>query len=166
MRAALIVALFFSAFLYIVPFVDLPRKLDLTVKLVGWKELGQKVSEVVEEMERKTGQRPFIFSERYQTTAELAFYVRHQPEVYNIKLTRRNNQYDLWQDFDRLVGTDGIYVKLHDEDIEPAVSRAFTRCERVPSQYFYRKGKILRSFSIFKCYGFKGGLNQGKPGGY
>jgi len=166
MWAALIVALFFSAYVYIVPFVDLPKRLDLTFKLVGWKELGQRVSEVVEEMERKTGQRPFIFGERYQTTAELAFYVRHQPEVYNINLGRRNNQYDLWQDFDRLVGTDGIYVKPHDEDIDPAVSRAFTRCERLPSQYFYRKGKILRSFSIFKCHGFKGGLNEGKAGGY
>ncbi|MCK4850412.1 MAG: glycosyltransferase family 39 protein [Phycisphaerae bacterium] len=165
MRAALIVALFFSAYVYIVPFVDLPKRLDLTFKLVGWKELGQRVSEVVEEMERKTGQRPFIFSERYQTTAELAFYVRHQPEVYNINLGRRNNQYDLWQDFDQLVGMDAIYVKSRDEDIEPAVVRAFKGGEKLPSQYFYRKGKILRSFSIFKCYGFKGGLNKGKAGG-
>ncbi len=141
MRAALVVALFFSAYVYIVPFVNLPKKFDLTFKLVGWKELGQRVSEVVEEMERKTGQRPFIFSESYQTTAELAFYVRHQPEVYNINLGRRNNQYDLWQDLDRLVGTDGIYVKNHDEDIEPAVSRAFTRCEKLPLQYFYQRGK-------------------------
>ncbi len=163
MRAALIVALFFSAYVYIVPFVDLPKRLDLTFKLVGWKELGQRVSEVVEEMERKTGQKPFIFSKRYQTTAELAFYVRHQPEVYNINLGRRNNQYDLWQDFDQLVGMDAIYVKSRDEDIEPAVVRAFKGGERLPSQYFYRKGKTLRSFSIFKCYGFKGRLDKAEP---
>ncbi len=165
MWAALVVALIFSAFVYLVPFVDLPRKLNPTVKLVGWKELGQRVSEVAEEMERKTGQRPFIFSDGYQITAELAFYVRHQPKVYNINLGRRNNQYDLWQDFDSLIGADGIYIKPHDADIEPAVVRAFKGGERLPSQNFYRKDKIIRSFSIFKCYGFKGGLNEGKAGG-
>ncbi len=108
MRAALVVALVFSAFVYIVPFVNVPRKMNPTVKLLGWKELGQRVSEVVEQMENETGRSPFIFSDRYQTTAELAFYVRRQPRVYNINLGRRNNQYDLWQDFDQLAGMDGI----------------------------------------------------------
>lgn len=156
MRASLIVALLFSLFIYVSAFADLPRKLDLAVRLVGWTELGQAVSEAVEEMERETGQRPFVFSARYQIAAELAFYVRQQPKVYNINLGRRNNQYDLWQGFEQLVGTDAIYVKSGEGNIEPAVARLFTRCEKVPTLHFYRKGKILRSFSIFKCYEFKG----------
>jgi undecaprenyl-diphosphatase len=162
MWASLIVALLFSAFIYIVAFVDLPRKLDPAVRLIGWVELGQRVSEVVEEMETETGRRPFIFSDRYQIAAELAFYVRQQPRVYNINLGRRNNQYDLWQDFDQVAGMDAIYIKSAEEKIEPVVSRLFTRCEKVPTLHFYKKDKILRSFSIFKCYGFKGGLNKRK----
>ena len=162
-RAALVVALIFSALIYIVPFVNLPRKLNpVVVKSLGWKELGQRVSEVVEQMERETGQKPFIFSNRYQTTAELAFYVREQPMVYNINLGRRHNQYDLWQDFEKLIGSDGIYIQTHDADIEPAVVGAFASYERLPSQSFSRRGKAIRTFSIFKCYGFKGGLDEGK----
>ena len=162
MRAALVVALLFSAFIYIVPFVNVPRKMNPTVKLLGWKELGQRVSEVVAQMENETGRSPFIFSDRYQTTAELAFYVRRQPRVYNINLGRRNNQYDLWQNFEKLIGADGIYIKTHDADIESAVVEAFKGGERLPSQYFQRRGKVIRSFSIFKCYGFKGWLSEGK----
>ncbi len=115
---------------------------------------------MVEQMEIETGRKPFIFSKRYQITAELAFYVRHQPKVYNINLGRRNNQYDLWQDFDQVVGTDAIYVEYSETEIEPAVARLFIRCERVQTQHFYRKGKILKTSSIFKCYGFKGRLNE------
>lgn len=163
MRAALVVALVISAFIYIVPFVNLPRKLNpAVIKSLGWEELGQRVSEVVDEMESKTGQKPFIFSDRYQTTAELAFYVRQQPIVYNINLGRRHNQYDLWQDFEKLVGSNGIYVKTQDKDIDPAVVGAFASYERLPSQDFQRGDKIIRTFSIFKCYGFKGGLGEGK----
>ena len=156
MQASLIVALLFSAFIYSAAFLNLPKKVDLARRLAGWKELGQGASKIVAQMEKDEGQKPFIFSSSYRTTAELAFYVHNQPEVYNVSWGHRRNQYNLWQDFGKLAGMNAIYVETRGENIEPAVSSAFARWERVPPLYFYRKGEIVKTFSIFKCYGFKG----------
>ncbi|MBI5286400.1 MAG: hypothetical protein HY878_02260, partial [Deltaproteobacteria bacterium] len=126
-----------------------------------------------------------IFSDTYQVTSELAFYVPGNPITYNINIGRRVNQYDLWPGLGTdlksvpFKGKDGIYVKWGDAQMDKKVEEAFDRCEREPTLYIHRYGRPapapmlrgnqgpVREFTIFRCYNFKGlpvpaGLKQGE----
>ncbi len=103
--------------------MEISYEKDPTARAIGWKELGQKVSRVFLEMK---GNKPtFIFSDRYQTTSELAFYVVGRPQTYNVNLGRRLNQYDFWTGFEECVGWDAIFVCEGDAFLPVPVQGAF-----------------------------------------
>lgn len=123
-------------------------------RVTGWKELGGKVSEIKEEMD-KMG-RTFIMSDTYQITSELAFYTRGNPVTYNIYTgARRMNQYDLWPGIEGLAGYNALYVKGGAAGAEGLVTDAFGRCDKEVFTVYHGE-KPLKEFSIFRCYGFKG----------
>jgi undecaprenyl-diphosphatase len=133
----------------------LPPRWDPTLRLKGWKELGERVSSSWEGM--SGAKKTFIFSNRYQISSELAFYVRGRPTTYCVNLGRRFNQYDLWEGFLSLAGQDALYVKQgNHRKVEPEVSRAFASIEREPRLIIRRYGKKVRSFSVFRCFGYRG----------
>jgi len=138
--------------------LKLSTKMDPTSRSRGWKELGREVSRVSEELS-KQGQF-FIFSERYQVSSELAFYVKGQPITYCANLGRRMNQYDLWPGFNSLLNFNAVFVTIDDVRLPEAVGAAFDRCDK---QLFtvFSKEKKLREYSIFTCYGFKGMSQKG-----
>ncbi|MCS7203797.1 MAG: glycosyltransferase family 39 protein [Thermodesulfovibrio sp.] len=156
--SSVILASIFTFLTYVIPFFNLPANIDPSLRLKGWRQLGIKVSEIKKEME-KSGN-VIIFSDRYQVSSELAFYVKGYPTVYCINLGRRMNQYDLWQSINSELKTEtkthGIYV-VYGIKNEPAaeVSSAFERCT---SETFTakQKGVKIREYTIFKCYNFKG----------
>ncbi|GMT46970.1 MAG: hypothetical protein IEMM0007_0536 [bacterium] len=131
--------------------VNLPLKMDPTARLRGWNELGKDVGKIADGMKAPY----FIFSDRYQVTSELAFYVRGNPVTYNINLGRRMNQYDLWPGFYDLKGYNAIFVMTGDKPLPEKIGRAFERCDK--RLYAVREEtRVLRDYSIFECYGFKG----------
>jgi undecaprenyl-diphosphatase len=109
----------------------------------------------------------FVFSDRYQISSELAFYIDGHPKTYCINLGRRMNQYDLWPGMNdeaerlRREGVaatrpiNGIYVALGDSEMPPAVAEAFDRFEKKVIKV-YDRGYELRVYSVFLCYNFKG----------
>ncbi|MFN3480129.1 MAG: hypothetical protein ACK415_07045, partial [Thermodesulfovibrionales bacterium] len=131
----------------------LPVKLDPSSRLKGWKSLGNEVSLIYEEMQKRGD--VFIFSDRYQVSSELAFYVRGNPVTYCVNLGRRMNQYDLWPGFNHLIHYNAIFVTIGRTDLPAMLRDAFDRCDlRV---FEARKGnKVIREYSIFSCYDFKG----------
>ena len=131
----------------------LPPEYDPTVRLKGWREMGNVVSRVKREME--TRNRVFLFSDRYQVTSELAFYVEGQPRAYNVNLGRRLNQYDLWGGAEGLRGWDAIYVTEGERQLTEPVLRAFERTSGPELVRVQRGDRIIRTFSVFRCYGFK-----------
>ena len=142
--------------------LNLSVKQDPTSRLRGWKELGSEVTKIYEKMSEE---RPvFLFSERYQVSSELAFYVKGHPTTYCINLDRRMNQYDLWPGFSELLYHNAIFVTIDDIVIPQRVAGAF---EKVEKRLFtvYEKDKKVRDYSIFLCYDFKG-MNEEKPGTY
>jgi undecaprenyl-diphosphatase len=142
--------------------LNLSVKQDPTSKLRGWKELGSEVTKIYEKMSEK---RPvFLFSESYQVSSELAFYVKGHPTTYCINLDRRMNQYDLWPGFSDLLHHNAIFVTINDIVIPQRVAGAF---ENVEKRLFtvYEKDKKVRDYSIFLCYDFKG-MTLEKPGTY
>lgn len=128
-------------------------------RVTGWKELGEKVSRVKEDMDRAG--KTFIMSDTYQITGELAFYTEGRPVTYNADTgSRRMNQYDLWPGFDKLYGYNAIYVKGGYAEIDAVVLDAFDRCGREPFTV-YGKGRELKEVTIFRCYNFKGMEKKG-----
>jgi 4-amino-4-deoxy-L-arabinose transferase-like glycosyltransferase len=143
--------------------LDLPVKLDPASRLIGWRELGEEASIIYEQM--SLSHPAFIFSDSYQVSSELAFYVKGHPVTYCIDLGRRMNQYDFWSGFENLVHYDAIFVETGDNRIPGKIKDAFGKVEKkVFTAYTKRRGKI-RDYSIFLCYDFKG-LKEEKPETY
>ena len=142
--------------------LNLSVKQDPTSRLRGWKELGSEVTKLYEEMSEDGP--VFLFSERYQVSSELAFYVKGHPTTYCINLSRRMNQYDLWPGFSELLHYNAIFVTIDDIVIPQIVAGAF---EKVDKRLFtvYEKDKKVRDYSVFLCYDFKG-MTLKKPGTY
>lgn len=132
----------------------LPLRWDPTLRVQGWAELGERVSGHLEEM--SSSNRTFIFSDRYQVTSELAFYVRGKPTTYCVNLGRRMNQYDLWEGFLSFRGQDALYVKKGNRKADPEVRNAFASVRKEPLVVIRREGEKIRKFSIFRCYGYRG----------
>ncbi|MDI6744139.1 MAG: glycosyltransferase family 39 protein [Thermodesulfovibrionales bacterium] len=156
--AGIFISLMVTAAAHYPAVLKLSPKMDPTSRARGWKELGREVSRVSEDLSKKG--EFFIFSDKYQVSSELAFYVNRQPVTYCVNLGRRMNQYDLWHGFDTFVNFNAVFVTIDDVQMPAEVGTAFDRCEK---QLFtvYSKDKKLRGYSIFTCYNFKGMLQKG-----
>lgn len=126
---------------------------DPTNRIKGFEELGKKVEEIYKEMSKK--RKVFIMSNNYQISSLIAFYTKKPYNVYCVNTGRRMNQYDLWPDFYNFIGRDAIYVKEKDVEIDKEVKKSFDRCKKELLR-IKRNKKIIKSFSIFRCYNFKG----------
>ncbi len=134
--------------------LNLPRSLDPTARLTGWKELGNEVSTLYEEI--SAGHPAFIFSDRYQVSSQLAFYVRGHPVTFCMKGSRRMNQYDLWPSFGDLVHYHAIFVKTGDVSAPDAIVAAFEKVEKKVVTAYTKNHEKIRDYTIFLCYDFRG----------
>jgi undecaprenyl-diphosphatase len=158
---ALVVALAMSAAGHVTAELGLPRRLDPTARLRGWKELGRAVGAAVERM--PDPRRTFLVSDRYQVVSEVAFYTPGRPPAYNFNLGRRLNQYDLWEGPDARRGWDAVYVT---EGLGPLDERVLAAFERVdpPTVVEIRRGEqLVRVFSLYRGYGFRGAPSPDGP---
>jgi membrane-associated phospholipid phosphatase len=134
--------------------VGLPVKFDPSARLDGWRELGEEVSEVYGQMSMN---RPvFIFSDRYQISSQLAFYVKGQPVTYCANIKRRMNQYDLWPGFGDLLHYDAIFVRSGNARLPKNIASAFQKVEKKVFTAYTKRHVKIRDYTIFVCYDFKG----------
>lgn len=133
--------------------LHLPQGKDPTKKLVGWRELGAEASMIYRGMPQSAP--VFIFSDKYQVSSELAFYMDSHPETYCINLGRRMNQYDLWPGFEGFIGYNAVFVRTNHNELPEEVAEVFGHCEKQFITIQTKQKKIMK-FTIFKCYDFKG----------
>lgn len=157
---AIILSAVITVISYYPPMTGLPPRMDPTTKLRGWSPAAKEISTILTTLKDKA----FIFSDNFQISAEMAFYVKGNPITYCVNLGRRMNQYDLWPGPERYRGKNGIFVSNHDSLPEP-VARAFESCEK-KSLKLRERGHKLRYYSIFICRGFSGSIDQEKPEGF
>lgn len=135
-------------------------RLDPTIRARGWKKLGEEIEKIRTQTVKKDITGPdakcFVFSDTYQVTSELAFYIPGNPNTFCINLGRRMNQYDLWSDFSSLIGYDALYVKRGDQEIDPEVTDSFKLCRKLPILEIWQGKRFLSQYSVFLCQGFKG----------
>lgn len=157
---ALILSLVITSVAHYSTILNFPINKDPTKILRGWKELGEEVTRINEEM---SATRPvFIFSDSYQVSSQLAFYIRGHPTTYCINLGRRMNQYDLWPDFHDLLHYNAIFVSTGDNIFPEKLIPSFQKVEKRAFKAYTKKHVHLRDHSIFLCYDFKG-LKKEKP---
>lgn len=157
-------ALIVTVLAHILPSLALPQGLDPSARLKGWKVLGREVSALAESLE-KEGE-VLIFSDSYQVSSQMAFYVSGRPVTYCINLGRRMNQYDLWPDIQSATqrvkeerhpppAIHAIFVRIGDRKMPPKVAES---CGRTEKQVFsvLQRNRPIREYSIFVCYNFKG----------
>ncbi|HSW62662.1 MAG TPA: glycosyltransferase family 39 protein [Dissulfurispiraceae bacterium] len=165
-----LLALIVTTFAHIVPATTwLPVKMDPSQRLRGWKQIGAEVGRLRAELASQGS--VLIFSDSYQVASELAFYVTGRPVTYCINNGRRMNQYDFWPDMNAAAGqarsagaVNGIYVRIGPGEPPELVLKAFQRVEKKVITV-YDKGRTLREYGVFLCYGFRG-LAQEPPKTY
>ncbi len=150
---AVLLAFTLTAFAHFPSVLHLPRKMDPTMRLLGWKELGQETDRIYEGLSSEGP--AFVFSDSYQMASELAFYMKGNPRTYCINLGRRMNQYDLWPGFDNSTGCNAVLVMDDDREFPQELAKSFGRTEKVPVVITVRGGNVMK-FTVFKCYDFKG----------
>jgi hypothetical protein len=145
------------------------QAVDITYKLKGWRQLGERVSRELSELPDGA----FVIGDDYMKTAELAFYVKGQPKTYcvgayvtDVKDRKRRTQYDLWPDRDlnqpKLRGRDAIFVGYINEDIK----RAFASVTELPDEEIYQRGQKVRRFQVYRCRDFRGLVMQEAGGAF
>jgi hypothetical protein len=136
-----------------------PARIDPTVRLRGWEEVGQAVSAELAAMPPGS----FVLCDDYQQTALLAFYLRGQPITYcagsYYRVPKRMTQYDLWPDrrleAPALLGRDAVVIGKGG-GIHPDVRTAFEQVERLPPIEVTAGGVVVRSVTPYRCRGFGG----------
>ncbi len=171
---ALGTAYLFSAVLIIQsawPVIPIPPKLDrIARETTGWKELGEKAAQMAAQMPRP--QKTFLFGLRYQIASELAFYVPGQPQTVSINRWKRPNVYDYWWEDRALIGWDAVGVTYSPDSHQNQLNQVFERVSPPVRLDIYRdpwfsfnpkKRRPVKSFWIYRAYGFKGGLRWVPP---
>jgi 4-amino-4-deoxy-L-arabinose transferase-like glycosyltransferase len=134
----------------------LPPHRDPVKVMVGWRDLGERVSELYRPGE-------LVLSDRYQIAAELAFYVRGNPRTFVFHGGRRT-QYYLWRNLlEEYKGRDGIFVT--EWGPPEALKRSFSSVEFLKSMEVYWRGERIRTFRIYRLRNFSGVLYE-SPKGY
>ncbi len=149
--AGTVLAVLISAVSYYPSVLHLPPRVDPTIRLKGWRSLATRVDTLRNSLKNQH----FVFSDRYQITAEMAFYLKDHPRTYCVNLGRRMNQYDLWEGFYNLVGYDGVFVQKGQRPLPQKIVKSFEQCQ---SEVFTvrHKGRPIRTFTIGLCRGFRG----------
>jgi 4-amino-4-deoxy-L-arabinose transferase-like glycosyltransferase len=137
--------------------LGLRMKSDRTTELHGWRALAQRVS--TEQAFVGGPSKSFVFGVNYRMPSEMAFYLPGQPTTYSLFLHDRRNEYMFWNDPNKLIGENAIFVNDSDTPDHLEDCRAvFQRVDLEPPFEYYRKPytKPVRVVQIFRCYGFKG----------
>ncbi len=153
-------SIFSLILLFYTPLIDkigltrlLPPKRDPTKRLVGWEVVGKRASELIKRFKLKNY---FVFSETYQISSEMAFYIKPTPKVFCINIGRRMNQFDLWENINIYSNKNyyGVYITKF-PNIPNKVLSSFDNLvykEKIP---IYYRGKLVKEYYIYILKNFK-----------
>lgn len=152
------------------PVLPIPPKLDrIARETTGWKELGMTASQMRDRMPNP--EKTFLFGLRYQVASELAFYAPGQPETVSINRWKRPNVYDYWWEDQDLIGWDAVGVTYYPDSHRSQLDQVFERVDppvridiyRSPGTTSKGKQQPIKSYWVYRAYGFKGGLRWIPP---
>lgn len=136
-------------FVPLVPARDRPR--DLVAETTGWREVGQNARAIAATMSN-----PLLLHYHYTKCGQLWWSVDGALPL--VCLNDRQDQFDFWQDEAALVGRDMLYVTDAVYARRPETVWRFDRCEVDGTLPIERGGHLLRTFTFYRCYGYRGPL--------
>ncbi len=127
---------------------------DMALKRAyGWKLLGEYVGTIYHDLDGATA--PFIFAHRHNIASELAFYIPGKPQAYR---SHGKQRYSFLGNLDHLIGKNGIYVVQSGRGELKEIKKHFDSVEELNPLPIIIHGKLLRTFRIFRCINYRGGL--------
>lgn len=162
------VAAVVTVLIYLSPLAPVPEQYNMTNRLKGWASLGGEIGRLMQ-TQFENPDRVFVFSNKYDLTAELAFYTPGQPITYNIwSDDRRMNQYDIWPGPDlNKTGWDAIMVKERFRPDTPIEALALFDSVSPPIHFQSTfNGQLGRKFTLHICKGYNGSWPKEQSGRY
>jgi 4-amino-4-deoxy-L-arabinose transferase-like glycosyltransferase len=105
--------------------VPIAPKRDPVARSAGWRQLAAVASAAAQRTTIASRARTWVAADRYQETAELAFYIPNHPTAFSLNLGGRSNQYDLWPGFAETASRgDNVVVALEEgRGVHPIVAQ-------------------------------------------
>jgi 4-amino-4-deoxy-L-arabinose transferase-like glycosyltransferase len=133
------------------PILPMPQKQEVSRRVYGWKTLARETGERLKSL----GNDAFIVTERYQVASLMRFYAPGSPEAFMIKGEKR---FGYLGSVAHLAGKNAVYMEETERVDVKTVAGHFDRVEPAGILRIERHGELVREFSFFKCYNYKGGL--------
>jgi 4-amino-4-deoxy-L-arabinose transferase-like glycosyltransferase len=129
-------------------------KWDLSNEFDGWPELGDYVNRRQREIHADSGKKPFIASNRYETTAQT--YWGTQQRVFMLNTT--HSHYTVTQtpqEMEDLKGLTALFVTTDKYPTNPNDWAHFDECK--PEEFkTYRQDEVSRIFTVWVCANYQG----------
>lgn len=122
--------------------------------LFGWRKLGDKLTEVRSAMKRP----PIYLNNNYAYAAVASFYTPGNPMVWQFgDPSPYGRAYQFWMRGEDWIGKDAIYFRDRPlkDSTRSILATAFERIEEEPPLDVYVSGRKVRTWYLFRCYGFK-----------
>ena len=175
---SLVVSLGIHGEKYLTELLPIPAKYNPAARLKGWGDLGRELEAV--RLSMPNPDKVFFFSDSYDVTAALSFYLPGRPRVFCANFGRRFSQYDLWPDpngrtlFDPapqpderspLAGYDAIFVvrKPMEGPAPSELTGMFAKVGKPEAYDSVHGGKPGRSFGFVRLRGFNGNWPHPAP---
>ena len=127
--------------------------------MTGWPELARHIETIRSEKNWK--EPPFIFSWGHKTASELQLYLKGHPETFaQTVLEKKALAYDYWFDPKPLMGKNALFVwsdfEHFPDEKSGLLEKYFERVEVLEPFKVFRGKHLLRTFRVYRCYGYKG----------
>jgi len=133
------------------------QKLDRSLEMYGWRETASRIDS--ERAALGGPSKAFVFGINYRIPSQMAFYLPDHPVTYSMALHTRASNYMFWEDPNRRIGQNAVFVNdSGDLDGLPECRAIFARVEVQPPIEVRRwpYSDPIRILQIYRCYGFKG----------
>jgi 4-amino-4-deoxy-L-arabinose transferase-like glycosyltransferase len=159
--AGIALSLLLSTVAFVMPQLARPlhlkSKMDRATEMVGWRQLASRVA--AEQSALGGPAKCFAFGLNYRLPSQLAFYLPGQPVTYSMALDARANNYMFWEDPNKRIGDNAVFVNDSDDTDGLKECRAiFQRVDVAPPLSIWESPykEPIRTVQVFRCYGFKG----------
>lgn len=133
----------------------LPDAYNPAARLKGWNDLGQHLERIRLSMPHPD--KVFFFSDAYDVTAAIAFYIPGQPVTYCADFGRRLSQYDIWPGPEDKKGWDAVFVKrVPFKRPDTLLSAMFQRLGQPHAYESTHLGHPARKFGTLVLQGYTG----------
>jgi hypothetical protein len=129
-------------------------KWDLSNEFDGWPALGDYVNRRQREIHAESGKRPFIASNRYETTAQT--YLATKQRTFMLSTTKSHYTVtQTTQEMADLKGLTALFVTTDKYVTNPNEWARFAECK--PEEFkTYRADEVSRMFTVWVCTDFQG----------